>query len=686
MSELWLPRSAAAPAPDTTSHTLTRRAGRVASRLADVVERTGGDDQARRAAAFLREWVATAGHPPLAVVRVGNGSGPPLDRLAARLDLASVEADLLLLAGLAEEHEGIAQTLRALHPTGEPRPTVGLAVHVLADDADRDTLHRVLQEGSAVRSGALVVPGQAPFFERSLLVADGLWAALHGHHRLPAALAPVPVPAAPAGLSRWAASAPSVRAVRALQGTAPQVVIVTTDDETVGLSRCARLAADAGVPLLAARPSADDPAAAQLLQLHALAQGAVPLLLPPADDPSSPHHPLDLPNPSGPLLVVSRNGGVRPPAGTPVLPVPTGPVDAQDRRAAWQSALPHLGDQAARLAARYPLDPAWTAQVAEDLRARSRLAADDTDGDGSVTSAVRARATVALPAGVAVLTPSEEWDRLVVAPEAAAELRQVVDRMAHQSVVLDDWDLRRVARATRGVRLLFTGLPGTGKSLAAEVVASALDTDLMVVDVSHVVSKWLGETSKHLAAVFDAAERSRAVLLLDEADALFASRTEVTDAHDRYANLDSAYLLQRMDTFDGLVVLTTNLRQNIDPAFIRRMDHVVEFGLPGRDQRQRLWEQHLPEGIRSDDVDLAALAARYAVPGAWIRNASIAAAFLAAAAAGPVGQRHLVDSVRREYAKAGRPFPAAPHEATADQRAIRALEQASGLPAMEDRT
>ena len=212
----------------------------------------------------------------------------------------------------------------------------------------------------------------------------------------------------------------------------------------------------------------------------------------------------------------------------------------------------------------------------------------------------------------------------------------------------------------RGARLLLTGPPGTGKSLAAAALATAAQTDLLVVDVSRIVSKWLGETEKNLAGVFDAAERTQAVLLLDEADALFGTRTEISDAHDRYANLETAYLLQRLDRFEGLVILTTNLRANIDVAFLRRVDFVVEFPLPDEPSRRELWALHLPTEQVDDDVDLPALARLYAVPGAWIRNCVLSAAYTAASTGDRIRQAHLVSAMRREYGKAAQPFPGEP--------------------------
>jgi SpoVK/Ycf46/Vps4 family AAA+-type ATPase len=214
------------------------------------------------------------------------------------------------------------------------------------------------------------------------------------------------------------------------------------------------------------------------------------------------------------------------------------------------------------------------------------------------------------------------------------------------------------------VRVLLCGPPGTGKTLSAEVLAHALGVDLFVVDVSRVVSKWIGETEKNLAAAFAAAERARAVLLFDEADALFGKRTDVADAHDRYANLETAYLLGRLERYDGLAVLTTNLRHNIDAAFTRRMDFILGFEAPGRDQRAELWRCHVPPGAPVDpDISWPELAGLYPVVGGVIRNAALAAAYFAAADDQPISRAHLVRALRREYEKLGKAFPTAhaPH-------------------------
>ena len=205
-----------------------------------------------------------------------------------------------------------------------------------------------------------------------------------------------------------------------------------------------------------------------------------------------------------------------------------------------------------------------------------------------------------------------------------------------------------------GVTALFAGDSGTGKTMAAEVVAGDLGLDLYVIDLSTVVDKYIGETEKNLDRIFTEADRVNGVLLFDEADALFGKRSEVKDAHDRYANVEVAYLLQRMERFDGLAILTTNLRANLDEAFLRRLDALVDFPMPEEDHRRRLWERHLPPTLpRAGDLDLDFLAARFKLTGGNIRNICVAAAYLAAAEDRPVAMADLVRATEREYRKLG---------------------------------
>jgi hypothetical protein len=644
------------PSVERASRALSARTARLAVRVAELLDDSCSEQSgAAEAARFLRTWstsvTAAAGQP---------AARQPIDLLARRYGLDDCETTVLLLAGLPEEHEGLASTLRQVHPNGEPRPTVGLAALVLGAVADdRSTIRRMLWDGPLVRHGLVQLAGSGALFEQSLVLADRLWDALHGHDAWPASIHRVRVPDVPPGLDRWLAGTGAQRAVHTVAAGAATTMLVTCPDQTTALGRCATVVAALGIPSVAGRIRGDDDGAFDLLAIHAAARGAVPIAVLDPIAPDAPLAALADEHIPGPVMVCATPGTVRPGPNRPVVSVPIGPIGPPDHRAAWQAALPHLAAQAPTLAARHPLDPAFTAQVATDVRGHERLAAGSVD-IADISGLIRARIGISLPAGIDLTTPHVDWHRLVMPDEPGWQLRDAVARLEHQATVLDDWGFREQARASRGARLLFTGPPGTGKSLAAEAVATAAGTDLLTVDVSRIVSKWIGETEKNLSAAFDAAERTQAVLLLDEADALFGARTEITDAHDRYANLETAYLLQRLDHFDGLAVLATNLRHNIDPAFVRRMDFVVEFPLPDLSARRELWPLHLPTDVLADDVDVETLARMYPVPGGWIRNAAIAAAFRAAAAGDRIGQHHLVAAMRREYAKAALPFPGEP--------------------------
>ncbi len=233
------------------------------------------------------------------------------------------------------------------------------------------------------------------------------------------------------------------------------------------------------------------------------------------------------------------------------------------------------------------------------------------------------------------------------------QLRELAARARYRATVFREWGLGSTSRGD-GLTALFAGDSGTGKTLSAEVVAGSLGLDLYIVDLSSVVDKYIGETEKNLDRVFDGATGVNGVLLFDEADALFGKRSEVRDAHDRYANVETAYLLQRMEAFDGIAILTTNLRANLDEAFTRRLDAVVDFPIPDERMRRRLWRLHLRPGLPVEDgVDLDFLAVRFPLSGGNIRNVVLSAAHRAAARGGRVSTEDLVRSVDREYRKLG---------------------------------
>jgi hypothetical protein len=643
---------------DRTSLALSAQAARVALRIAALVEANCTPPSSQPAVAFLRAWAEHAG-------QAGAGAADPaspLERIRERYELGPLALDLLLLAGLPEEHEGLAATFRALHPQGDPRPTLGLAAR-LADPAGGVLqIRRLRAPGAVIGEGLVRLRGDGPLFERSIETAPALWDALHGEDAWPAGLPQVPVGAPPPGLDGWLRLPAVRRAVAALASPGARTVLIGSEDEAIAVSRCAAMAAAAGIRLVAAQVAADDVAGTRLLAAHAAARDAIPVFCTGTarhDDAPASSLALDLTWLRGPALVCGRPGSLRPAGLRPMLTVPLGPLGWDDHRRAWSESVPRLRSVASTLAARHPLDPALTAVVATDLDSQHQLGAPALLAD--VSAAIRNRAGLNLPPGVSLSSPAVTWDQLVLPPEPAQQLRDAITRLDHQQLVLQDWGFGEQVRADRGVRMLFTGPPGTGKSLAAAAVAQAARTDLLMVDVARLVSKWIGETEKNLAAAFDAAERTQAVLLLDEADVLFGTRTQIREANDRYANLETAYLLQRMDGFDGLIVLTSNLRQNIDAAFLRRMDFVVEFALPDAGHRTRLWRLHLPRRVRlAPDVDLEVLARMYPVPGGWIRNAALGAAFLAAPGGGPVTRDHLLCAMRREYAKAARPYPGDP--------------------------
>jgi len=225
----------------------------------------------------------------------------------------------------------------------------------------------------------------------------------------------------------------------------------------------------------------------------------------------------------------------------------------------------------------------------------------------------------------------------------------------HRATVYGRWGFGARMATTLGITALFQGPSGTGKSMAAEVIATELGLDLFRIDLSAVVSKYIGETEENLRRVFEAAEASGAVLVFDEADALFGKRSEVKDSHDRYANIQVSYLLQRMETYRGLAVLTTNLRSSMDTAFLRRLRFIVSFPFPDPAQRVEIWRRAFPPDLPTSGLDLGRLA-RLEVTGGNIRNIALSAAFLAAEAGEAVRMAHLAHAARAEYAKLERPF------------------------------
>lgn len=253
------------------------------------------------------------------------------------------------------------------------------------------------------------------------------------------------------------------------------------------------------------------------------------------------------------------------------------------------------------------------------------------------------------------ITPNYNWNDLILPKDKKEQLNELINYIKNKGIVYQDWGFDKRLSLGKGLNISFSGTSGTGKTMAAEVIASKLNLDLYKVDLSMVVSKYIGETEKNLNKIFDAAEESNAILFFDEADALFGKRSEVRDSHDRYANIEISYLLQKMEENQGIVILATNLSQNIDDAFLRRMHFTIEFPFPSEESRGKIWKTLIPENTPIDDnIDFDFLARNFQLAGGNIKNIIVNAAFFAAEDSGTINMEHLVRAIKREYQKIGK--------------------------------
>jgi len=270
-------------------------------------------------------------------------------------------------------------------------------------------------------------------------------------------------------------------------------------------------------------------------------------------------------------------------------------------------------------------------------------------------AAARAHSNPHLGSLARKIDPRYGWEDIILPEDQLALLREIAATVRGRPLVLDEWGVGRKLASSAGVTVLFSGPPGTGKTMAAEVIAAELGLDLYKIDLSTVVSKYIGETEKNLEKIFHEAQSSNAILFFDEADAIFGKRSEVKDAHDRYANIEISYLLQRMEAYDGVTILATNLRANLDEAFTRRLQFALDFPFPEADYRLRIWQTLFPpETPRDAEIDFGLLARRFRLAGGNIRNIIVSAAYLAAADGRAVTMSHLLHGTRRELQKMGR--------------------------------
>jgi hypothetical protein len=630
-----------------------------------------------------------------------NRRGVPHVELARELRLSPMAMSLLLLAA-APQIWGELARVYGLCVADRARPLIDelLLAHLLeADTPTRAAIGRELDEDAPLicRGAVTVARGLRPY------------AAISVHPAIARRLVGAP----PAG-DRDDGSPPADRALteiigpraqiaevvrRLAQRSAPPVRVVLRGRSNVGRrTTAAALAMRAGrqIGLVTVDGVAKELELQLTQRLHDVSlRGHLPCVMLDglADDPILrarirtvlDRHP-------GPLFVRAPRGGDLPLAPG-YLAIEFAPLTETERRTAWETTLAAHGldlAPAAALAARFSVGPgamaracaaASSASSPAAARARgvaraapspaparacataSRAFAPAPASDSAASSMLEARLAVALrqhrSARIeAIATRIERlasWDDLIVPDDIADALHELCARVRHRRTVLEDWGLHGVAATAQGTTALFQGPPGTGKTMAAEVIANALGYELWRVDLSKVVSKWIGETEKNLAVVFDAAEDGEIVLLFDEADSLFGKRTEVKSSHDRNANLETNYLLQRLDSFIGIAILTTNFGTAIDPAFLRRLSVQAQFPLPDELERERLWRALLPRTLPiAGKLDLAELARRYPLTGGYIRNAVLRAAYVAAGRGTPLSTADLERAVRAEYLARGK--------------------------------
>lgn len=586
----------------------------------------------------------------------------PLARLVTHHRLSRLESDLLFLALLPELDDRFGDVFLVAN-AGLPsrRPTLGLALRaLLPSPPDRWQARRHLAGSALFRAGLLVRDGDdRPGLDASLIPSAPTVSAAHGDlpryldggvevemlasSRARAALRPG-IAATARDLIRW------IEVVGA--GVAHLIAEAPEDARAIA----AEVAAAFDRPLVRVSRLGPDPARTlrEAALCGAITSGLVLLEI----EPASP--PLRLPaawSVVAPVIISSAPGlEIELPLGLPSRRAFVPRPRPEEQGDAWRRA---LGPEARSvrvdlLASRTHLSVSQIGNVAALAAVGAR-----TDGRAEVTHAdVIAALGEVVPDPVSSLArasrPRVAWTKLVVDRETRASLEDLVVRVEHRVTVQDRWGMAGAEGRGEGLVALFHGDSGTGKTLAAEAIATRLGMPMLRIDLSRVVSKYIGETEKHLGALFDMAEGFRTVLFFDEADALFGNRTGVKDSHDRYANLETNYLLARLEAFEGLAVLATNLLRNIDDAFTRRLQLILHFPRPTPPLQQRLWTLHLPPEQLGADADLEQLARQHDLVGGEIRNAALTAAYAAAAAGTPITAALLEQGVRAERLKRGK--------------------------------
>jgi vesicle-fusing ATPase len=605
---------------------------------------------------LLERRAAGEASAPSGAEPASRPTGGPLEDLAARFGLSGYERDVVALAA-AVELDGEVARLVAEAQGGDPRPSPALAMSLLGDahwDAFAPTGPLRWWRLVHLEPGASMVSRPCRLDERILHHLTGVPA-------IDEALAGIAAPDhGEAHVGATQAEVAKDLAATVASMDAPVVVTLDGDDPDGRLGVARTVVASLGaVPLqvrLAALPGpgAELERLARLVDRESVLGGLLPVLRGEPERPGTTAALVELLA----VPVVVRLGG--PPAPEVADRVPLvrsvdlpGPTELRDL---WAAALgPMAADaevvEAVDVVAHGHRVPAATVEaIAAELRA---MEAPPSVASGRLRELCAHRTHRGLDGMAERIEPTARWQHLVLPEAQMAQLRALAAQARHRDRVYREWGFDGPGGRSQGVTALFAGDSGTGKTLAAEVVAGEVGLALYRIDLASVVSKYIGETEKNLRRVFEAAERSGAVLLFDEGDALFGRRSEVRDSHDRYANIEVAYLLGRMESYRGLAILTTNLRANVDRAFLRRLRFVIDFPFPDEAHRARIWQSALPPAAPTEGLDPTALA-RLNLSGGGIRSVAVAAAFAAAEEGSPITPAHVLQAAERESAKAQR--------------------------------
>jgi hypothetical protein len=577
--------------------------------------------------------------------------------LAETFSLEPLDVDLLLVALSCELDPRFERLFGYLDgDSSRRRPSVAVALELCGVPLSAAGARARLQHGPLVRGGLVAVdePGR-PFPGRPLRVPDRVVRHLLGDDEPDPAVAAVldHLPEVPWGDPRRLAQAIGSGVTLAYLREPATGSGRVLGQEALGLVGLGTLLVD--LTALAAQPDGERVARLVVREARLTRSGVVagPVSAA-AGKPALLNALLADPRP---LLLVGDRPWDPTWTATPPLLVDVPPSTHAERRQLWQFALAGttVERDSVRATDQFRLRPEGVARAAASAQVQVAMSVDGVITGRHLRAGAHAESGSALELLAHRVDPEVGWDDLVLPSGVLTSLKEAALRARHRERVLGDWRMRPGGARGHGVAALFAGDAGTGKTMAAEVIARELGLDLYVVDLATVLDDYVGETEQNLERIFSAASGINAVLLLDEADAVFARRSDVRDAHGRYASIESTYLLQQVERFDGLAILATRLRAAFDDGFIRRLDVVVDLPLPDVEHRRSLWDRSL--GHRADrdpDIDLAFVAGSFELTGGSIRSAAVTAAYLAADDGGPMTMRHVVNGVQREYRKLGR--------------------------------